>query len=599
MDIRQVVVSWAHSLSGRVLISILLIHLVLLAALFYSVLKLVENNYTEQFIDDVRTDSLRVSQLIILELESRDLSQLKAFSENLLLGGQLVSIAIRYPNGKSLYLSNASMKSQKNFKEDFFFGDNGDNLYYIKTPLTTKQGEFIGDLQLTYDEVPTLDEIQNLYRNGLIITAIYMLIIIIFTGAVDTYITQPLRDLTKDANRIAAGKYKERFVISTNINEVKLLADSLELMRSELVARGEKLADREKRIAALVDSIADAVIVCNKRGYLESVNSAVTSITGYSIEDLAEENIYSLINFDEVIKRLNKPQSERLYETVAIAKDGKEIPVEVNVSELRQEHKTLMLVLLRDIRERKRSEIERYKYHNDMAHAGRLGIMGEMAAGIAHEINQPLAAINLYLQGCIRRYEREEISKRDVLYAIKSADEQATRAAIIIKKMKSFVRKESENENFEVVDINALIKRSADFILLDPKYSIIEPEFLLTSCTLMAKVDSLQIEQVLVNLIRNAIEAIFFKIVNPYFLKIYSEINSDGYIKVSVIDSGSGVDSKNIDKIFDTYFTTKKNGLGMGLAICRSIIEEHDGVLQYAPGTNSGSIFYFTLPLHT
>ena len=599
MDIRQVVVSWAHSLSGRVLISILLIHLVLLAALFYSVLKLVENNYTEQFIDDVRTDSLRVSQLIILELENRDLSQLKAFSENLLLGGQLVSIAIRYPNGKSFYLSNASMKSQENFKEDFFFGDNGDSLYYIKTPLTTKQGEFIGDLQLTYDEVPTLDEIQNLYRNGLIITAIYMLIIIIFTGAVDTYITQPLRDLTKDANRIAAGKYKERFVISTNINEVKLLADSLELMRSELVARGEKLADREKRIAALVDSIADAVIVCNKRGYLESVNSAVTSITGYSIEDLAEENIYSLINFDEVIKRLNKPQSERLYETVAIAKDGKEIPVEVNVSELRQEHKTLMLVLLRDIRERKRSEIERYKYHNDMAHAGRLGIMGEMAAGIAHEINQPLAAINLYLQGCIRRYECEEISKRDVLYAIKSADEQATRAAIIIKKMKSFVRKESENENFEVVDINALIKRSADFILLDPKYSIIEPEFLLTSCTLMARVDSLQIEQVLVNLIRNAIEAIFSKIVNPYFLKIYSEINSDGYIKVSVIDSGSGVDPKNIDKIFDTYFTTKKNGLGMGLAICRSIIEEHDGVLQYAPGTNSGSIFYFTLPLHT
>jgi len=198
----------------------------------------------------------------------------------------------------------------------------------------------------------------------------------------------------------------------------------------------------------------------------------------------------------------------------------------------------------------------------------------------------------------MRRCEPEKINKKDILYAIKSADEQATRAAKIIKKMKGFVRKETENENFEIVDINSLIKRSADFILLDPKYSIVEPEFLLTSRTLMAKVDSLQIEQVLVNLIRNAIEAILTKVVSPYFLKIYSEVDSNGYIKVSVIDSGSGVVPENIDKIFDTYFTTKKNGLGMGLAICRSIIEEHDGVLQYAPGAKSGSIFYFTLPLH-
>ena len=102
----------------------------------------------------------------------------------------------------------------------------------------------------------------------------------------------------------------------------------------------------------------------------------------------------------------------------------------------------------------------------------------------------------------------------------------------------------------------------------------------------------------LVNLIRNAIEAIQSTNNAPRFLKIHSEIDVDGSIKVSVIDSGCGVNREHTGKIFDTYFTTKTDGLGMGLAICRSIIEEHDGELKYSPGEQSGSVFYFTLPLH-
>jgi C4-dicarboxylate-specific signal transduction histidine kinase len=250
------------------------------------------------------------------------------------------------------------------------------------------------------------------------------------------------------------------------------------------------------------------------------------------------------------------------------------------------------------VRERKRSEKARYQYYNDMAHAGRLGIMGEMAAGIAHELNQPLAAISLYLQGCLRRSEPESISREEMLYAIKAADEQATRAAGIIRRIKSFVRKEVENENLEIVDINLLIKRSVEFVLLDTKYTHIQPELLLASHSLKVKVDSLEIEQVLVNLIRNAIEAIVLHGSTPYFLKIHSNVDIDGNITVSVIDSGCGIECKNRDKIFDTYFTTKADGLGMGLAICRSIIEEHDGVLQYKPGEGGGAVFYFSLPLY-
>jgi len=578
--------------------SILAIHLVFLTSLFYSILMLVENNYTEQFIDYARTDSQRVSQLIAFELQNKDNNRLKQFSDNLLFGGQLVSIVIKDKRGRMIYPLQGKMPEKSKIREDFFFGDNGDDLYYIKNKITTEMGVNMGVDQLAYDERQTKEEVNGLYRNGVFITSGYLFIFLIFIGVVDTYLTQPLRNLTDDANRIASGKYREKFAISTNLNEVKFLTDSLELMRNELVNRGEKLADREKRIRALVNSITDVVLVCDLNGRLESVNQAITPMTNYTMHELEQEHVSKLIDFNEVLLCITNPLTDNLYETIVIAKEGHEIPVEVNVSELQQGGNYLLLILLRDIRERKRSEMSRYQYHNDMAHAGRLGIMGEMAAGIAHELNQPLAAISLYLQGCIRRCETQEPNKKEVLYAIKAADEQAMRAAGIIRRIKGFVRKETESDNLEVVDTNRLIKRSVEFVLLDKKYSRIRPQLFLTSQVLNAKVDSLQIEQVLVNLIRNAIEAIIIKGSESYFLKIYSNIDKKGWIKISVVDSGCGVENKNINKIFDTYFTTKKDGLGMGLAICRSIIEEHDGVLQYSPGAGTGSEFYFTLPLY-
>ncbi len=598
MDIRHTLVSWARSLSGRVLISIVLIHLVLMTGLFHSILRLVENNYTDQFIDDIRTDSQRVTQLVIFELQNGDLEQIRQFSENLLLGGQLVVIDIKNSFGKFVYPADEQFRNKYKFHEDFFFGDNDDNLYFIKSRLVTNDGRYIGSLQLAYDEHSTLEEVKKLYRSGIIIAAIYLFIVIVFTGAIDMYLTKPLRNLTRDANRIASGQYREQFSITTNVNEVKLLAESLELMRNELVKRGEKLADREKRLRVLVNSISDAVIVCDQYGKMESVNHAVTSFTGYGMNDLENENIARLINFNEVVASIKKPDAERIFETIVRDKAGVEIPVDVNVSELQQGNSHLLLVLIRDIRERKRNEIARHDYYNEMAQAGRLGIMGEMAAGIAHELNQPLAAISLYLQGCMRVTEPNKIDIDEMLYAIKAADEQASRAAGIIRRMKGYVRKEVDNDNLEVVDTNVLIKRSVEFVLLDTKYSFIQPELLLTARTLEAKVDCLQIEQVLVNLIRNAIEAILSQSYQPHYLKIRSEIDIDGNIKICVIDSGCGVDNKNADKIFDTYFSTKVDGLGMGLAICRSIIEEHDGILQYRPSSSIGSEFYFTLPLH-
>jgi len=453
-------------------------------------------------------------------------------------------------------------------------------------------------LQLAYDELQTQEEINALYRNGLMISAAYLLAVLFLIGIIDAYLTQPIRNLTRDANRIADGRFDKHFYIDTSVNEVKQLADSLEIMRKELLDRGEKLSDRKKYLTALVDNIADAVIVCDLDGNIDSANQTATRLVEYILEELLEKNLNQIINFEVIRQCIKRPASERLYETFALHRNGSKVPIEVNVSELQQGDKKLLLVVLRDISERKRNELERQQYYSEMAHAGRLSIMGEMAAGLAHELNQPLAAISLYLQGCMRYCLPDKEKCREVFHAVKGADEQAQRAAEIIRRIKNFTRSETRDKSLELVDINTLIRRSVRFIMLDKNYLAVQPELSLGHSPLLTKVDAIQIEQVLVNLIRNAVEAMSDQQEDLISLKISSDINAKGQVQVNIADSGEGVSKEHIDKVFDTYFTTKTEGMGMGLAISRSIIEEHNGELWCNHGIKHGSEFCFTLPQH-
>ncbi|HED32840.1 MAG TPA: sensor histidine kinase [Gammaproteobacteria bacterium] len=599
MGIKNALARWTNSLAGRILITVLGIHLVILTIAFYFLVKLVENNYTEQFVDYVRTDNLRVSKLIKHELSFGNQEQINTFSDNLLLDGQPVKIIIKDDFGNVVYPQNLDLSKEAPFKEDFFFGDNGDSLYCIKNVLVSDDGELLGSMQIFYDESPTKNELADLYQNGIFIAISYLLIVLVFVGIMDTYITQSLRELTMSAFRIASGKYNEKLYSYTSTYEVRLLAQSLESMRKELVNRGKQLSDREKRIRALLNNISDAVLFCDHKGNIESANQAATRILGYSTKNLLKINFNQIINYDSVKDSMNWPVFEKIFETHAVNKDGTEIPIEILMSGLFQGNKTIVLVLMRDITERRQNELERHHHYTEMTHAGRLGIMGEMAAGIAHELNQPLAAISLYLQGSMRICQPELTDNdkcKEIYKVLKSADEQATRAAGIIRRIKRFVRKEGPNESIETVDLNKLVRKSIEFIFIDKQYACIQPELLLTKEPVLIDVDSLQIEQVLVNLIRNAIEAIFDLDSMHQILKISTGVDAQGYAIVSIIDSGDGIPYEIKDKIFDTYFTTKTEGLGMGLSICRSIIEEHNGELWCDTTIRQGAEFCFKLP---
>lgn len=252
----------------------------------------------------------------------------------------------------------------------------------------------------------------------------------------------------------------------------------------------------------------------------------------------------------------------------------------------------LMAGSLTDLTPRKRAEEEARRRQAELAHAQRLSTMGEMAAGLAHEMNQPLAAIVSYARGCERRIASGDARSDELLYAINQVAAQALRAGEIIRRYRSFVsigsdRREAVNLNALAQEVALLVKPSADEeqvairLDLDPNLPAIHA-------------DGLQIEQVLLNLIRNGLDAMHA--VEHRRLVIATRAIEEG-VEVTVRDSGRGFSPEVADRIFDAFFTTKAEGLGMGLSISRSIIDAHGGRLSFDSSGESGTTFRFVLPI--
>ncbi len=417
----------------------------------------------------------------------------------------------------------------------------------------------------------------------------------IFSNAV----LNPIRNIAQALKNEAAGRDTE-IKGGSSATEIKNLSDAFYKMRKQVNSR-------QQRLVNILDNAAEAIITIDNIGQVETFNAAAEHLFGYMASEILGKNILMLIKVDErkyyhklFLEYQNiKHEKQELgagksYEIEILCRCEKLLPVSVKFSKTIINGNALYTALVSDISERRELELERQEHLSEMAHIGRLSIMGEMAAGMAHELNQPLAAMSLYLQGSLRSCDPEADTCKDIITAVHSAIDQVDRASVIIRTMRGFVHRESFH--LEVIDINELIKRSVEFVLFSHQKVNPQPIFLLSKEPIMVKVDALQIEQVMVNLIRNAFDAQVDIAIENRVLKITSELDDKGFINVFVIDAGEGVAEENVDKIFNTYFTTKTDGLGMGLSICRSIIEEHDGMLWYEPGIERGSQFCFILP---
>ncbi len=251
-------------------------------------------------------------------------------------------------------------------------------------------------------------------------------------------------------------------------------------------------------------------------------------------------------------------------------------------------------VYARDITSERLAEEELKRRQNELVHVTRLSNMGEMATGIAHELNQPLSAIVNFANGCARRLRLDIGGKDELLHALSQISAQANRAGEIIKRLRGMVSRRQPVR--ELVDLNVLARETCSLISHELKRQQLLIDRRLSEQPLWVRVDSVQIEQVLINLLRNALDALNDTPSAERRLVIESGVQSDGMVYVSVQDNGSGISHKAMEHLFDPFFSTKESGMGMGLAISQTIMNNHHGKIRADSWPGSGSTLTIELP---
>ncbi len=249
----------------------------------------------------------------------------------------------------------------------------------------------------------------------------------------------------------------------------------------------------------------------------------------------------------------------------------------------------------RDITAVRRAEEEARHRQNELIHVSRLSTMGEMATGIAHELNQPLSAIVNFANGCARRLRLGIGEKEELIAAMEQIASQARRAGEIIKRLRSMVaRKQPVREE---VDLNLLVADACALLSHERKRLGVAVESRLSPAPVVARVDPVQIEQVILNLLRNALDALEGREMESRRLIVSTGITSEGQVYIEVQDNGTGISPEDLKHLFDPFFTTKKSGMGMGLSISQTIVTEHNGRISARSVPGRGAIFTVELPL--
>jgi two-component system sensor kinase FixL len=378
----------------------------------------------------------------------------------------------------------------------------------------------------------------------------------------------------------------------------------LNQMLSDKASSQGTIKDANERLIALLDAAVDALVIIDGKGNIELFNSAAQKMFGYSQQDVFGKNIKTLMPAPFSVEH-DKYLSSYLAsgEAKIIGKgrkvrgkkfNGEEFPIFLSVGEVKNSSHIQFVGIIRDISEQERDRIEARESSERLSHASRLSSMGDLAAGIAHEMNQPLSAISSYAQASKRLLQSAtKDNKVKVVTALDKICDQAIRASEVINRLRTFVKKRIAQR--ESVDLNALILETVNLAKVDTR--ILDHEVLLKLChDKMPKLlaDRVQIQQVLLNLIRNGIDAMEHNKGAPLLIK--SHWLSNLMIEVSVIDCGHGIDQKTSRGIFNPFFTTKATGMGMGLSVSQTIIHAHGGDIYFGPGENSGCTFSFSLP---
>lgn len=365
----------------------------------------------------------------------------------------------------------------------------------------------------------------------------------------------------------------------------------------------DEYIDSQVQFRAFLDSTPDAIITINDRGEIVSVNPATERLFGYERSELHGRNVSMLMpspdreQHDEYLRRYLETGTPRIIgigrDITARRKDGGTFPARLSVSEFEAHGRKYFTGMLHDITDRVRAEEKQRNMLTEHAHASRVVALGEMASSIAHEINQPLTAIVSYADASRRLVENDKHDSGTLSNALRQISEQGQRAGEIIRRLREFVHKKTPQRSS--VDLNELIKSAVALTTHDADRHGIILEFDLEPDSFPVIVDRLQIEQVILNLVRNSIEAMTEHGTRRGHIKIVSRGNDD-YFKVSISDNGPGIPPASLTDIFNPFYTSKEKGTGLGLSISQSIAEAHGGDLNLERNGKSGTTFTLTIP---
>lgn len=364
------------------------------------------------------------------------------------------------------------------------------------------------------------------------------------------------------------------------------------------------VAEHEARLQAILDTAIDGIVTIDDCGTIQSLNKATEHIFGYSFDELIGQNVNTLmphpyrLEHDRYIRNYLGTGRKKIIgigrEVEGRRKDGSTFPLDLAVSEFRAHGRSHFVGLMRDITARKQAEREARRHLDELAHASRLSALGEMATGIAHEVNQPLAAIVSYAQACLNMLASENSDPRLVREALEQIAVQGRRAGDIVHQLRQLVRKEPLER--ESMDINQSIRNVLTLFSHDLRSCGAVLDVELADDVPLITADRVQVEQVTFNLLRNALEAASQQEKTGPRVRVETTRTKEPGVLVCISDNGPGFEGEAAERFFETFYTTKPQGLGVGLSISRSIIESHGGILRAEPSPMGGLDVFFTLP---
>jgi two-component system sensor kinase FixL len=379
--------------------------------------------------------------------------------------------------------------------------------------------------------------------------------------------------------------------------------ERLRTSRLRTEATAQDLREREAHLQSILDTIPDAMIVIDEHGLMQSFSTAAGRLFGWTDNEAIGQNVNMLMPepyhsaHDGYLHRYLTTGERRIIGigrvVVGQRRDGSTFPMELAIGEMKGGKRRYFTGFVRDLTERQQTEARLQELQGELVHVSRLTAMGEMASALAHELNQPLSAVANYLRGSRRLLDKGDPADVPRLSeALDKAAEQALRAGEVIHRLRDFMaRGETERR---VESMSKLVEVASALALVGIKELGVRVTMQFDPQGDAVLADRVQIQQVLVNLLRNGVDAM--RGTRRPELRVRVSRRKDGFTLVEVSDTGVGIGEEVRERLFEPFMTTKKDGMGVGLSICRTIVEAHGGTIWAENNPDAGATFAFTLP---